>query len=83
MTMPENLYGKFTMSLSHVLVIIAELQSIVVGLLASRVIQDIGLEMVEGQGLMEVARSLKSTEEIKLIEHSIHVGETGVSKCVE
>ena len=49
------------------------------GLLASRVIQDIGLEMVEGQGLMEVARSLKSSEEIKLIEHSIHVGETGVS----
>lgn len=50
------------------------------GLLASSVIQDIGLEMVEGQGLMEVARSLKSKEEIALLQHSINVGENAVAR---
>ena len=49
------------------------------GLLATRTLEDAGLELVEGQGLMELARSLKSEAEIALIEHSIHVGETAIA----
>ncbi|MDE0308434.1 MAG: M24 family metallopeptidase [Acidiferrobacterales bacterium] len=50
------------------------------GLTASGALQHAGLEMVEGQGLMEVARSVKSTQEIALLQHSINVGEIAIAQ---
>ena len=52
-------------------------------LLAANVLPTTGLEIVEGQGIMEVARSMKCPEEIALIQHSIFVGETAVANMRE
>ena len=41
--------------------------------------QDCGLEIIEGQDLMELARVIKSDEELALMRHSVKVCETAVA----
>ena len=43
-----------------------------------RALESRGLELTEGQDVMEIARVIKSAEELELMKHSVHVCETAV-----
>ena len=47
-------------------------------LLGMHAMENCGLELSEGQDLMEVARVIKSTEELELMKHAVRVCETAV-----
>lgn len=49
-------------------------------LLGARALENLGLELVEGQRIMELARSVKSREELKCMRRAIAVCETGIAR---
>jgi Xaa-Pro dipeptidase len=52
-------------------------------LLGARALGDLGLELVEGQRIMELARSIKSRDELRCMRLAIAVCEAGVARMSE
>jgi Xaa-Pro aminopeptidase len=52
-------------------------------LLGARALEQAGLELVEGQRILELARSIKSREELRCMRRAIAVCEVGMSRMAE
>jgi Xaa-Pro aminopeptidase len=52
-------------------------------LLGVRALEDAGFELVEGQRILELARSIKSREELQCMRRAIEVCEAGMSRMAE